>query len=122
VDEKESIPFINTVQVSLSAVTNLLSVLPRWVLDSLDVKDLVFVMINNDVLGVIIGDREESIPPRWCLESIMNDHWSVRKLTDCGVTLVVKVLDGIQIQGWAQRLVKEFNAGDYVLIRGCSVL
>lgn len=82
------------------------------------VKDLILMVIDCNVLGIVIRGSEETVPIVWWLETIMKYNWCVGDLAGLTITISVELFcyfeaEIIKVE---RRFIQKLDADDNVLV------
>ena len=83
-------PLVAASAVGGDVITDELAVLPGLHGGKVVVEDLVFVVVDDDVLGVVVGRAEEAVPRLWGGEAVVEDDGGVAGAAD-GVEAIAVV-------------------------------
>jgi len=108
--------------VGFGPVAHSLAVLPRLHGNLLITEDLVFVMVNGNVLRIVVGWSEEAVISVWRVERIVEDDSGVADYPYVPVSVTPKLFQHVHIQLPAHRLVQQLDTDDHVLVLLLSIL
>jgi len=87
------------------------------------VEDLIFVVVNGNVLRVVVGRCEERVPFVWRFEAVVQDDGRVTDLTDLAVTIAIELFGDVKAQAVVKSgLVEKLNANNDILVAGLCIL
>ena len=97
--------------------------LPRKHFDKLIGKDLIFVVIDSNVHGVVVGRGQPAIVAAWVLETILNDSDTAGRVGSLLVESVALVrLDLVKVELARQGFVDELDTSNDIVVGRGSVL
>jgi hypothetical protein len=85
-------------------------------------EDLIFMMIDRDVLRIPVLRRQKSVPLIWLTKRILQYHSRVACLACVREALAVESVDVRNRQRRPEGLVQQLDTDDHVLIRGPRIL
>ena len=98
--------------------------LGRTLPEKIVVKDLILMVVDCDVLGVVVGRSEKPVPLIGSLKSIVEDDGRIGYVADLTVAVAIKLLRGVETQvvKVQRRLVEELDTNNDVLVLALRIL
>lgn len=114
-------PFIGAASPVGSVVADHLAMFPRLHCHEFRGEDLIFVMIDENILCVVVRCAENAVPGACGYEAIVQDDRSIRCVTGLVVAVAVELLERVKVEIRAQRFIQELDGDDDVLILWLSI-
>lgn len=115
-------PLVSSV-VHMRVLADVRSVLCWGLRDKIRGENLVFVVVERDVLRVVVGWSEPAVVFVGVLEAVLdNDNTRLADRALLSKAISLELLDGVQVQVGSERLVQQLNTHDDIVILGIAVL